>query len=105
MTPKVPQHIRRRLAAVINDLKNAVGQKAAKAYLARISNVKPLEFEPGAEIYDDLWMEYINKDYITGADDSSYPTPFSPYKKSEEPFLQLKNSQIEADPCYPASSP
>lgn len=78
MTPEIPQHIRRGLAAVIDDLKNAVGQEAAKAYLARISNVESLESELGAELCDDSWMDYINEDCITIASDSSYPTPFSP---------------------------
>ena len=53
MTLEVPQHIRQRLAAVIYDLKNAIGQEAAKAYLTRITTVESLEFEPGAELCGD----------------------------------------------------
>ena len=40
MTLKVPQHIRQRLVAVIDDLKNAVGQEAAKAYLMTSSQIE-----------------------------------------------------------------
>ena len=73
MTLEVPQHIRQRLAAVIYDLKNAIGQEAAKAYLTRITTVESLEFEPGAELCgDDSWIEYMNKDCMTDASDSSY---------------------------------
>ncbi len=42
---------------------------------------------------------------MTVASDSSYPTPFSPDEKIEEPLLELTNSQPEADQCCPASSP
>ena len=41
-------------------------------------------------------MEYINREYTTDASDPSCPTPFSPYEKIEEPFLQMTNLQIEA---------
>jgi len=105
MTLEVPQHIRQRLAAVVDELKSAIGQEAAKAYLTRITTAESLEFEPGAELCDDSWMEYINEDCMTDASDPSYPTPFSPHEKIEEPFLQMTNSQTEADPCCPASSP
>ena len=82
MTFEVPQHTRQRLAAVIYDLKNAIGQEAAKAYLTRITTVESLEFELGAELCgDDSWMEYVNEDCMTDASDSSYPTPFFPYEK------------------------
>ena len=53
MTLEVPQHIRQRLATVIYDLKNSIGQEAAKAYLTRITTVKSLGFEPGAEFCGD----------------------------------------------------
>ena len=87
MTLEVLQHIRQRLAAVIDDLKNAVGQEAAKAYLTRITTIESPEFEPGAELCDDSWMEYINEDCMTDASDPSYPIPFSPSGKMEEPLL------------------
>ena len=48
MTLELPQHTRERLAAVIYDLRNAIAQEAAKAYLTRITTVESLEFEPGA---------------------------------------------------------
>jgi len=105
MTLEVPQHIRQRLAAVIDDLKSAIWQEAAKAYLTSITTAESLESEPGAELCDDSWMEYINEDCMTDASDLSYPTPFPPYEKIEEPFLQMTNSRTEADPCCPASSP
>ena len=53
MTLEVPQHIRQRLAVVIDDLRIAVGQKAAKAYLMNIITAESLKFEPEAELSDD----------------------------------------------------
>ena len=90
---------------VIDNLKNAVRQEAAKAYLTRITTVELPEFEPGAELCDDSWMEYINEDCMTDASNPSYPTPFSSSGKIEEPLLQITNLQTEADPYCPASSP
>ena len=87
MTLEVPQHIRQRLVAVIDDLKNAVGQEAVKAYLMNITTAESLEFEPGAELSHDSWMEYINEDCMTDASDPLYPTSLSPYEKIENPFL------------------
>ena len=79
MTLEVLQHIRQRFAAVIGDLKNTIGQEAAKAYLTRTTTVESLEFKLGAELCgDDSWMEY--------------PTPFFPYEKIGAPFLQMTNS-------------
>ena len=102
MTLEVQQHIQQRLAAVIDILKNAMGQQAAKAYLTCITAVESLEFEPGAKLCDSLWMEYIDEYCMTNASDYSYPTPS---RKIEEPLLHMTNSQTEADPCYPAPSP
>ena len=105
MTLEVPQHIRQRLAAVIDDLMNAFGQKAAKAYLTRIITVESLKFESEAELYgDDSWMKYIIEDCITNASDSSYLTSFLLYEKIKEFFLQITNSQIETNSYYPVSS-
>ncbi len=42
MTLEVPQRIRQRLAAIIDDLKSAIGQEAAKAYLTSITTVESL---------------------------------------------------------------
>jgi hypothetical protein len=53
MTLEVPQHIRQQLAAVIDDLKNAIGQEAAKAYLTNITTVESLVLEPEVELCDD----------------------------------------------------
>jgi len=105
MTLEVPQHIRQRLAAIIDDLKSAIGQEAAKAYLTSITTVKSWVLEPEDELCDDSWMEYVNEDCVTDASDLSYPIPGSLYEKIEEPFLQMTNSQAEADPCCLASSP
>lgn len=102
MTLEVPQHIRQRLPAVIDDLKNAVGQEAAKAYLTRITTVESLELEPGAKLCDNSWMEYIDEDCMTDTSDHSYSTPFSPSRKIEEPILNVTNFQTEAEPCCPA---
>jgi len=105
MTLEVPQHIRQRLAAVIDDLKSAIGQEAAKAYLTSITTAESLELETEAELCDDSWMEYINEDCMTDASDLSFSMPCSPHEKIEEPCLQMANSQTEADPCCPALSP
>lgn len=89
MTLEVPQRIRQRLAAVIDDLKSAIGQEGAKAYLTSIFTVDSLVLEPEVELCDDSWMEYINEDCMTDASDLSYPMPCSPYEKIEEPFLKM----------------
>lgn len=60
MTLEMPQHICPRLAAIIDDSKNAIEQEAAKAYLTRITTVGSLEFEPGAEICHGSWTEDAN---------------------------------------------
>ena len=39
------------------------------------------------ELCDYSWREYINGDCMTDANDPSYPTPFSSYKKIKEPYL------------------
>ena len=67
MTVEVPQHLRQRLNAIIDDLKIAVGREAAKAYLTERTTVELREFEPGPEICDDSWVEYINEDCVTDA--------------------------------------
>ncbi len=106
MVSEVPDYIRQRLAAVVDDLRSAVGQEAAKAYLTRIFDIESVEFEPGAELCDDSWMEFINEDCMTDdASNPSYPTPSSSYEKDEESLLQVINSQTEADTSCPESSP
>ena len=70
--------------SIRNVVKNAVKQEAAKAYLARISNIESLEFEPGAEHCDDSWMEYINEDCMTVASNSSYSTPSLSYENESQ---------------------
>ncbi len=52
MVLEVPRHIHQRLVAVINDLRNAVGQKAAIAVLASLTNIEPVECVPGAAVCD-----------------------------------------------------
>jgi hypothetical protein len=85
MTLEVPQRIRQRLAAVIDDLKSAIGQEAAKAYLTSITTVKSLVLGPEVELCDDSWMEYINEDCMTDASDFSYLMPCSPTKILKNP--------------------
>ena len=75
MAPEVPQRIQERLVAAIDDLRNAVGQEAAKAFLVSLTNVKPVEFKPEAAICDDSWMEFINEDFTIDASDPSLSTP------------------------------
>jgi len=53
MTLEVPQHIRQRLAAVIDDLKSAIGQEAAKAYLTSVTTFESLVLEHEVELCDD----------------------------------------------------
>ena len=97
MAHQVPLQIRQRLAEVVQDLKTAVGQQAAKDYLTRTSSEESIEVEPGAELCDDSWMEFINYECITDAGSPSYPTPLSSYGQIEEPSLQTADSQINAD--------
>jgi hypothetical protein len=47
-------------AVFIDNLKSAVGQKAAKAYLTSIIIVKSLVLESEVELCNDSWMKYIN---------------------------------------------
>ncbi|KAK3170217.1 hypothetical protein OEA41_009603 [Lepraria neglecta] len=105
MALQVPQNIYQRLVAVIDDLRNAVRQEAAKAFLASLTNVEPVEFHPQTEECGDSLMEFINEDYMTDANSPSYPAPFSPSNKNEDSSLRMTNSQIEGDTCCPAPSP
>jgi len=43
MTLEVLQHIQQRLGTVIDDLKSAIGQEAARAYLTRTATDESLE--------------------------------------------------------------
>lgn len=104
MTLKVSQQIRQRLAAIIDDLKSAIEQEAAKAYLTSIIIVESLILESEVELCDDSWMEYINEDCMTDVSDLSYLMPCSSQGKFEE-SLQMTNSQIEADSCCSALPP
>jgi len=52
MLLKVSEHLQQRLAEVINDLRDAVEQEAAKAYLTSIFNIESVKFEPEAELCD-----------------------------------------------------
>ena len=81
MTLEVLQHIRQRLATVIDDLKSAIGQEAAKAYLTSVITAESLVLEPEVELCDNSWIEHINEDCMTDASDLSYPIPCSPHKK------------------------
>ncbi len=83
MTVKVSQHLRQRLATVIHDLKSAIEQEAARAYLTNVINVESLVLESEVEFYDDSWMEYINEDCMTDASGFSYPMPCSPEENLE----------------------
>lgn len=105
MAPEVPQRIQERLVAAIDDLRNAVGQEAAKAILVSLTNVKSVEFEPEAAICDDSWMEFINEDFMIDASDLSLSTRSSPSGQIEDPSSRTTFSQTEADVCCPAPSP
>jgi len=103
MAHQVPLQIRQRLAEVVQDLKNAVGQQAAKDYLTRISSEEPIEVEPGAEPCDDSWMEFINNKCITNTSSPVYPTPLSSCGHIEEPPVQIADSHRDADSSRPAT--
>ncbi len=83
-----------------------MGQEVVKAYLTRIFDIKSVEFELGAELCDDSWIEFINKDCMTdNTSNPSYTTPSSSYEKDEESLLQVMNSRAEADKSCLESSP
>ena len=103
MALEVPQHIRQRLAEVIDDLRDAVGQEAAKAYLSHVC-VEPVESEPAADYCDDSWMEFINEDCMMDADEASHPTSLPSSGKIGGPPSQVTD-QKEADAGCPAQSP
>ena len=105
MALEVPQHIHERLVAAINDLRNAVGQEAAKAFLISLTNVEPVEVQPEAAICADSWMEFINEDFMNDASDPSQSTLLSPPDKIEDSSLRATVSQTEADTTCPARSP
>lgn len=100
----VPQHLRQRLAEVIGDLRDAVGPEAAKAYFTRVS-IEPVELEPGAELCDDSWMEFIDEDCMADASKALCPAPLCPSGKSGPSPLQATDLQTEADTRSPAPSP
>ena len=100
MALEVPQHIYQRLVAVIDDLRNAVGQEAAKAFLASLIDFEPVELYPQTEECDDSWMDYMND-----ATSPSHPARSSPFVKTEDASLRTTGSQTEADTCCPAPSP
>ena len=105
MTHQISHQIRQRLAKVVHDLKNAVGQQAAKDYLTGISSEKSIEIELEAKLRDHLWMKFINNEYITDSSSSSYPTPSFSCEQIEELLLQKANSHTDADSSLPTSLP
>jgi len=96
MTVEVPRHIHTRLVVVINDLRNAVGQRAAVAVLASFTNVEPVEYVPDAAVCDHSWMEFINENFVTDAN-SSKPAPSSLPGTAEDPCQRRTDSQTESD--------
>lgn len=105
MTPEVVQRIQERLVTAIDDLRNAVGQAAAKAFLVSLTNVEPVGFEREAAICDHSWMEFVNEDFMIDVSYPSQSTPPSPSGKIEDPSLRRTVSQTVADTCNPAPSP
>ena len=96
MTVEVPRHIHTRLVVVINDLRDAVGQKAAVAVLASFANVEPVECVLDAELCDDSWMEFINENSVTDASLSN-PAPSLPPSITEDSCQRRIDSRTEAD--------
>ncbi len=64
MALEVPQRLYKRLVAVIDDLRNTVGQEAARAFLVSLTIAEPVEFEPEAASCDDSWIEFMNEDLM-----------------------------------------
>ena len=54
MALAVLQRIHERLVAIIDNLRNAVGQEAAKVFLISLTNAEPVEFEHKVAICDDF---------------------------------------------------
>ena len=77
MALEVPQRIHERLVAVIDDLRNAVGQEAARAFLVSLTNVEPVQWEPEAASCDESWMEFINEDLMN---DICHPSQTTPHR-------------------------
>ncbi len=103
MALEVPQRIYKRLVAVIDDLRNAVGQDAANAFLVSLTNIEPVEFEPESPICDS-WIEFINEDLINNTSEPPQSTPSSPSGKIEDPSLRTISLQTEANAYCPALS-
>ncbi len=97
MPLKVSEHLQQRLAEVINDLRDAVEQEAAKAYLISIFNIVSVKFEPEAELCNNSWMKFINKDCMSDTSHSLYSLLLLLSEKIKKPLLQMTNSLTEAD--------
>ena len=67
MALEIPRRIHERLIAAIDDLRNAVGQEAARALLVSLTNVETVESELEAVSCDDSWMQFINNDFMNDA--------------------------------------
>ena len=104
MTCEVPPQIRERLVAAIDDLRNAVGQEAAKAVLVSLTNVEPMVLEPETTIEDDSWLEFINEDFMTDSGEPVQSIPPSIAGKIEDQSLQTVISQTEDKRYDPAGS-
>jgi len=105
MALEVPQRIHERLVAVIDDLRNAVGQEVARAFLVSLTIVEPVEFEPEVASCDDSWMEFMNEDLMNDISEPSQSTPSLPSGKLEDLSFRTIGSQTEADTPCPAPSP
>ena len=102
MALEVPQRIHERLIAIIDDLRNAVGQEVARAFLVSLINVELVE--PEVASCNDSWIEFINKDFINNASKFLQSTPLSSFDKIEDLFLQTIDLQTEADTSCSALS-
>ncbi len=100
MVVEVPQHIHERLVAVIGDLRNAVGQEAAKAFLVSLTNVESVALEPETTT-DSSWMEFINEDFMNDSSEPSQSTLSSPFRKTEDRPSRTTVSRRENDKCDP----
>ncbi len=105
MALEVPRRIHERLIAVIDNLRNAVGQEAVRAVLVSLTNIEPVDFEPEAASRDDSWIEFVNEDFINNASEPSQATPSSPSDIIKDLSLQTIDLLTEVDTPCPAPSP
>lgn len=105
MALEVPQRIHERLVSVIDDLRNAVGQEAARSFVIFITSSEPVELEPEDANCDDSSIDFINDNWMI--DDCEIPsnTPVLASSNIEGPPLRTRGPHTIADRTSLAISP